>query len=448
MSMDERKLAKMMMDCRTMQNRQSRDAVVDQLPPEIKNTVNRLDMAFADTLNIVGRCKDFNDGLKALVCVLKDFEGDSNAMRNVEKIMSDHEKEPGQSNGEINIFYNPEKEKGQKQMENPRFGIITALPKELAAMYSMLDDPEETPGKDQDTNIYYAGNIPSGANSGYHKVVLTSLAKMGTNMASMAAAHMLRSFPSVQDVLMVGIAGGVPAPDEANDHVRLGDIVVCNEYGVIQYGNLKISEKKVKVRSTATSPSALLLRYSKQLEAKRLMGKYPWEEHFKRAAGIENTERPKDSEDRLFATGEPAKRLRHPKDPIRLNRPGQPRLHYGAIGSADILLKNAELRDKIAKLGIRAIEMEGSGIADASWDLKQGYMIIRGICDYCDDNKNDVWQGYAAVVAAGYARALLESVPAENNSSRKAGSNHENRVVISGNNGISIGGDLHGGIHR
>jgi len=39
-------------------------------------------------------------------------------------------------------------------------------------------------------------------------------------------------------------------------------------------------------------------------------------------------------------------------------------------------------------------------------------LVVRGICDYCDDNKNDLWQGYAAVVAAAYTRALLELIPA------------------------------------
>ena len=58
-----------------------------------------------------------------------------------------------------------------------------------------------------------------------------------------------------------------------------------------------------------------------------------------------------------------------------------------------------------------AIEMEGSGIADATWNDSVGYLVVRGICDYCDSNKNDLWQGYAAVVAATYTRALLESMP-------------------------------------
>jgi tetratricopeptide (TPR) repeat protein len=55
--------------------------------------------------------------------------------------------------------------------------------------------------------------------------------------------------------------------------------------------------------------------------------------------------------------------------------------------------------------------MESSGIADATWNHEVGYLVVRGICDYCDSNKGDEWQEYAALVAAAYMRALLESMP-------------------------------------
>ena len=40
-----------------------------------------------------------------------------------------------------------------------------------------------------------------------------------------------------------------------------------------------------------------------------------------------------------------------------------------------------------------------------------GYLVVRGICDYCDAHKNDTWQNYAAPAAAAYVRALLEALP-------------------------------------
>jgi hypothetical protein len=48
-----------------------------------------------------------------------------------------------------------------------------------------------------------------------------------------------------------------------------------------------------------------------------------------------------------------------------------------------------------------------------SSDLEVGYIVIRGICDDCDKNKEDRWQEYAAVAASAYTRTLLESMPAD-----------------------------------
>lgn len=62
-------------------------------------------------------------------------------------------------------------------------------------------------------------------------------------------------------------------------------------------------------------------------------------------------------------------------------------------------------------MGVLAVEMEASGIADAAWEEETGYLVIRGICDYGDDFKNDDWQEYASIVAACYARDVIENLP-------------------------------------
>jgi nucleoside phosphorylase len=70
------------------------------------------------------------------------------------------------------------------------------------------------------------------------------------------------------------------------------------------------------------------------------------------------------------------------------------------------------MRDKLRDdFGIKAIEMEGSGITDTTWNHEAGYLVVRGICDYCDPGNNNDWQQYAAVVAAAFTRALIESMP-------------------------------------
>ena len=81
-------------------------------------------------------------------------------------------------------------------------------------------------------------------------------------------------------------------------------------------------------------------------------------------------------------------------------------VHYGLIASADRLMKDAQVRDCSAETeGVLCFEMEAAGLMDHF-----PCVVIRGICDYSDTHKNDVWQGYAAATAAAYAKELLSVV--------------------------------------
>jgi len=113
----------------------------------------------------------------------------------------------------------------------------------------------------------------------------------------------------------------------------------------------------------------------------------------------------------LHASDDPTQPVKHPRDPRR--REGVPRVFLGPVASANELLRNPVKRDALRdRFGVKAVEMEGSGIADATWNHSIGYLVVRGTCDYCDSHKNDDWREYAAAVAAGYTKALIESIPA------------------------------------
>jgi nucleoside phosphorylase len=79
----------------------------------------------------------------------------------------------------------------------------------------------------------------------------------------------------------------------------------------------------------------------------------------------------------------------------------EPVIHYGTIGSANRVVKNAVERDKLKAGGqdILCVEMEAAGLMDSFPCL-----VIRGICDYADSHKNKQWQPYAAAVAAAYMK--------------------------------------------
>ncbi len=284
-------------------------------------------------------------------------------------------------------------------------GIITALPKEFAAMKAAMHGCEEhnVPGRGAGRR-YVLGRMKSRDNK-EHRIALALLPKMGTNAAAAQATLLLEHFPSVEAIIMVGIAGAVPFPKKPDDHVRLGDIVVSDARGVVQYDMKKLEE----VRSSPVPPSAKLIEAVTLLQADEIAGQRPWEAHIDAVLEHLKRKRPPQTADKLHATDDPDRTLKHPKDSKR--QPRRPRVFQGPIASANELLKRPAKRDELRdKFGVKAVEMEGSGIADASWNHDKGYLVVRGTCDYCDSHKNDDWQEYAAAVAAGYTRALIESM--------------------------------------
>ena len=50
------------------------------------------------------------------------------------------------------------------------------------------------------------------------------------------------------------------------------------------------------------------------------------------------------------------------------NERKRPRLHFGPIASANTLLRDVSVRNRLkTKYGAKAVEMEASGVADAGW---------------------------------------------------------------------------------
>jgi HEAT repeat protein/nucleoside phosphorylase/MinD-like ATPase involved in chromosome partitioning or flagellar assembly len=291
----------------------------------------------------------------------------------------------------------------------PTIGVITVLPKEYVAVNVLLENkkdifivPDSGAGR-----RYCLGEIPT-EEGNKHNIVLAN-AGMGNNTATIRASLLLNHFPNVKSILMVGIAGGIPNPDKINDNIRLGDIVVSYEQGIIQYDYVENKLEKVEYRNPPRPPSASLVEAVRYLEAKEILGNRSWEKYIDQALSQLKIERPSEDKDILYFDSRKRK-IKHLEDSKRIK--GQPRIFIGPIASANILLKNPKAIDELRdKFKVKAIEMEASGIADATWNHEVGYLVVRGICDYSDSHKNDEWQQYAAVVAAAYTRALIESMP-------------------------------------
>ncbi|MFI5387621.1 MAG: hypothetical protein ACHQ50_16050 [Fimbriimonadales bacterium] len=250
------------------------------------------------------------------------------------------------------------------------------------------------------------------SSGGFHVVAVVCLTAMGNPSAASAATRMVHDCPHLRYLIVCGIAGGAPNPGDPQSHVRLGDVVVSGSAGVLNYHAGKETQLGVQRRVAPLPPAVTLLRAGERVERAALNDRRSWEETIQRFISSHGRawSRPGASTDRLYASSSRTKRERHPVDKQRQR--GAPRVFYGTIMSADVVQKNPRLRDELRDAyGARAFEMEGAGIAHAAWEHEIGYLIVRGISDYCDSWKNDRWQRYAAVAAAAYCRAVIEETP-------------------------------------
>ncbi|KAK4182171.1 vegetative incompatibility protein HET-E-1, partial [Podospora australis] len=305
-------------------------------------------------------------------------------------------------------------------------GWICAIPTESVAAGAFLD--EEHPGPthvaQHDNNSYILGRI------GSHNIVIATLpdGEYGTNSAAAVSRDMLHSFPNVRIGLMVGIGGGAPT---AKHDIRLGDIVVSSRAGGSNYGGVlqydfgkSIQDKEFRETGYLNQPPMVL-----RTAVSTLKGIYERKGH-RLAESVETAlgnikkqkkyVRPAPETDKLYKSdfahlsdsdgscavvcGEDKANLvtRDKRD----EEDDDPAIHYGLIASGNQLMKDARVRDRLAhSKGVMCFEMEASGLMNHFPCL-----VIRGICDYSDSHKNKDWQGFAAMMAAAYAKDLLSQI--------------------------------------
>ncbi|KAL7968449.1 hypothetical protein HDV63DRAFT_87679 [Trichoderma sp. SZMC 28014] len=291
-------------------------------------------------------------------------------------------------------------------------GIICALPTELLAVRALFDyehaNIETIPG---DNNQYALGAM------GDHFIVATCLpaGEYGTNPAASAASSMKCSFSRIRFCLLVGIAGGVPS--KKND-IRLGDVVVSlptgTNSGVLQYDLGKEGEDShFEFTGCLQRPPRVLTNAINFLRSDPDSGNNPLEPYLSKIIARSPTYgHPGRDLDTSIGTCKVciAQQTSSESCSHNLQRiprtTNAPQVHYGLVASGNRVMKNKTLRDQLAREhGMLCFEMEAAGIINAV-----DCLVIRGICDYCDAQKNDIWQNYAAATAAAYAKLLLSAV--------------------------------------
>ncbi len=304
-------------------------------------------------------------------------------------------------------------------------GWICALATEYVAARLLLDEEHGKPEAVAcgDNNLYALGRI------GRHNVAITAFPdqEYGPDCAARVAAAMLSSFPNIRIGLMVGVGGG--APNQTND-IRLGDVVVSTpgngRGGVFHYdfGKTIQNQKFLRTRVLDQPPTVVRsavteLKARYQIHGHRLVETVV--SILERNPRVRrNFKRPGQDRDRLYRTdfvhrsdagkscvgfcdGDPSNLITRTP---RTEDKDDPVIHYGLIASASQLMRDASIRDTLAKEeGVMCFDMEAAGLMNHFPCL-----VIRGICNYADSHKNQEWEGYAALMAAAYARDLLSEI--------------------------------------
>jgi nucleoside phosphorylase len=289
----------------------------------------------------------------------------------------------------------------------PTYGIVTALSEEFAAMEALVENGRRVV-VEGDRATYVVGTLPSFDDDRPHEVVLTLLGDTGTDAAAGGCVNLIRSFGSINCVVMVGIAAGVPNVRHPRRHVRLGDIVV-SDWSIADYDHVVDRPDGPAQRQSHPRPSPALAHAIKLLEAGEMIGQHPWEQWIdlvqSRIAGFD---RPPANTDLVYTTDRATRPVSHPDPAQSGHRPGRPKVHHGRVGSGDRSLRSIGKRDELAaRFDLRAIEMEGTGVAKAGFSNGLEWLVVRGISDYGDRRTDTIWRRYAALVAAAYTRALL-----------------------------------------
>ncbi|KAF2647204.1 TPR-like protein [Lophiostoma macrostomum CBS 122681] len=293
---------------------------------------------------------------------------------------------------------------------------------ELLPARLMLDEEHSTPpyNTHYDENTYVCGTING------HAVVISTcpLGETGNLNAGRLTGSMFKTFPNIRMAVLVGIGGGIPratASENALDDIHLGDVVVGwpgdGKPACVYHnrGRSKV-DGEFEMVGTMQNPEWRLLQALSILASDHEMGKPTFADQLKRLQKYKKLAHPGLDHDRLFRAayhhiGDYRSNCVACDQNELVQRPARTEddkrsfiFHRGRIATGNSVIQDGELRDQIGARcdGALCVEMEAAGV-----DVNKRCLVIRGISDYADSHKNDVWKSHAAGNAAAFARELL-----------------------------------------
>ncbi|MEI5519154.1 hypothetical protein WB401_39195 [Streptomyces brasiliscabiei] len=239
--------------------------------------------------------------------------------------------------------------------------VLTALALEARAVVQALSDCSE--------HVWRRRTLRVGDVNGL-RVLVFPMDCMG-NVGSAEAATRVIGIWNPAYLLVVGIAGGAR---NDGDGPYLGDVLVADQ--VVGYEPGKAQPGGLERRYEVYRPDHRLLAAAHGLEQRN------W-------AGHLVTPRPDGQTGRI-----------------------QPQARFGPVLAGEKVLADDSTMENLRSHWPKAIgaEMEGLGVAVASYRGGPGFLLAKAVSDFADTAKNDDWQPYAAEAAARFAVALLRNV--------------------------------------
>ncbi|MTE13673.1 5'-methylthioadenosine/S-adenosylhomocysteine nucleosidase family protein [Nocardia aurantiaca] len=239
--------------------------------------------------------------------------------------------------------------------------ILAALELERAAVVRALGEYVEYPWRGRKLQM---GTI------GDRRILVVPLDGMGNVNSAYVAQRAIGIWNPAQ-VLLVGIAGGARAG--AGD-LALGDVLVPEQ--VVGYELAKVTPTGAVPRYEVYRPDQELLAVARGVAAD------DW------TTGI---------------------RIARPDDSLAV-----PCARFGPVLCGEKVVADETFLASLQTSWPKAIgiEMEALGVALAAYRGGPGFLMVKAVCDFAGEDKDDLWQRYAADAAARFAVAVLHAFSA------------------------------------
>ncbi len=236
--------------------------------------------------------------------------------------------------------------------------ILTALPEEEEAVATALRNTVTHRWRGRDLRL---------ADINGATVLVSPLGAMG-NVNSAQATERAIAIWNPARVMVVGIAGGAK---DGGGYLRLGDVLVPEQ--VVGYELAKVRDTGPERRYEVYRPAPELIDAAKSVTPAE------W-------ALAMAVPRPDGQSGRTL-----------------------PRVHFGPVLSGEKVIADESALASLRQAWPKAVgvEMEGLGVALASYRGGPGFLLVKAVCDFADRAKNDAWHPYAAEAAARFAVAVL-----------------------------------------